>query len=329
MRSLIVVTTLTAIATALSAQGPNAGPKVRIAVMEAEWDPGVVQSAWMSGGNSPDVYVSERQTFARGLTEMMIGELVNSGRFVVVERSALQDVLNEQNLQQSGAANPETASRAGQLIGAQYLIRPAITEFSYGEAAGTRGARVRSPVRVPGLGRPSVGGGSASITASLTLDSRIMEVQTGAITQSIKSEAKAQQSMNNFDLGTAVFDYDNTNFQKTPLGEATREAVADAVKQLVASLGDKAWQGNVVTMRGSQIYINAGQDSGIKVGDILALFRPGEALVDPATGLNLGSVDEELGQVRVSSIQEKFCIADAVAGSMTAQRGDIVRYVRR
>src|SRR3989337_3302835 len=104
MRSLIVVGTLTAIATALSAQGPNTGPKVRIAVMEAEWDPGVVQSAWMAGGNSPDVYVRERQTFARGLTEMMIAELVNSGRFVVVERSALQDVLNEQNLQQSAAA---------------------------------------------------------------------------------------------------------------------------------------------------------------------------------------------------------------------------------
>lgn len=329
MRGFIVAVALIVTATAVNAQGPTTGPKVRIAVMEAEWDEGVTQSAWMPSGNSPSVYVREQQTFARGLTEMMIAELVNSGRFVVVERSTLADVMNEQNLQQSGAANAETGVQAGRLIGAQFLIRPAITEFSYGEAARTRGGQVRSPVRLPGVGRPTVGGGKASITASLTLDSRIIDVQTGAITQSVKSEATAEQSMNNFDLGTAIFDYNDTQFEKTPLGEATRAAAADAVKQIVANLGDKPWQGNVVTQRGTQIYINAGQDSGLEVGDVLVVFHPGEALVDPATGLNLGSVEEELGQIRVISIQEKFSIVEPVGGAMTVERGDIVRYVGR
>ena len=330
MRGLVMIPlALVAVAPgALVAQaGPTAGPKVRIAVMETEWDPGVVQSAWMSGGNSPNVYVKERQTFARGLTEMMVSELLKTGRFIVVERKAIDDVFAEQKLQQSGAVNQETASQVGRLVGAQFLIRPEITEFSYGEAAGTKGGAVKVPVKVPLAGRVRVGGGKAKITAKLVLDSRVVEVETGQITTSVKSEAEADQSMTNFDLGTAVFDYDQAEFEKTPLGAATREAVSDAVKQLVDELGDTPWEGRVVTQRGTQIYVNAGQDSGLKPGDLLDVYRGGEKLVDPETGLSLGQTETKLGQMRVKDVQEKFLIAEPV-GSFTAQRGDIVRYVK-
>jgi curli biogenesis system outer membrane secretion channel CsgG len=330
MRGLVLVPlALVAVAPAVvSAQeGPSGGPKVRIAVMETEWDPGVVQSAWMSGGNGPDVFVKERQTFARGLTEMMVSELLKTGRFIVVERKAIDDVFAEQKLQQSGAVNQETAAQVGRLVAAQFLIRPEITEFSYGQAAGTKGGAVKVPVKVPLAGRVRVGGGKAKITAKLVLDSRVVEVETGQITTSVKSEAEADQSMTNFDLGTAVFDYNQSDFQKTPLGWATREAVSDAVKQLVDQLGDTPWQGRVVTQRGSQIYVNAGQDSGLKPGDLLEVFRGGEKLVDPETGLSLGQTETKLGQMRVKDVQEKFLIAEPV-GSFTAQRGDVVRFVK-
>jgi curli biogenesis system outer membrane secretion channel CsgG len=309
-------------------QGPTGGPKVRIAVMETEWDPGVVQSAWMSGGNGPNTFVRERQTFARGLTEMMVSELLKTGRFVVVERKAIDDVFAEQKLQQSGAVNQETASQVGRLVGAQFLIRPEITEFSYGQSASTKGGAVKVPVKVPIAGRVRLGGGKSKITAKLVLDSRVVEVETGQITTSIQSDAEAEQSMTNFDLGTAVFDYDQAEFEKTPLGAATREAVSKAVKQLVDELGDTPWEGRVVTQRGTQIYVNAGQDSGLKPGDLLEVFRGGEKLVDPETGISLGQTETKLGQMRITDVQEKFLIAQPV-GSFTAQRGDIVRYVSR
>ncbi|MDH3495560.1 MAG: hypothetical protein OER21_02240 [Gemmatimonadota bacterium] len=328
MRPLLVVPlTLMAVTPPwLAAQAPQGGPKVRIAVMETEWDPGVVQSAWMSGGNSPDVFMRERQTFARGLTEMMVAELLKTGRFIVVERKALDDVFAEQDLQRSGAVNQETASQAGRLVGAQFLVRPEITEFSYGQAGSTKGGAVKVPVKVPLAGRVRVGGGKAKITALLVLDSRIIEVETGQITTSVKSEAEAEQSMNNFDLGTAVFDYNAADFEKTPLGAATREAVSDAVAQIVKELGDTPWQGRVVTVRSGQVYVNAGEDMGLRVGDVLEVFRPGEKLVDPETGLSLGATETRLGKMRIASVQEKFLIAEPLA-SFTAQRNDIVRYV--
>jgi curli biogenesis system outer membrane secretion channel CsgG len=308
-------------------QGPAGGPKVRIAVMEATWDDGVVQRAFMAGGNSPSVYLEERQTFARGLTEMMVAELLKSGRFIVVERKALDDVMAEQNLQAT-AANPETATQAGRLVAAQFLIRPEITEFSYGDQAKTQGGAVRSPVNIPLVGRPRVGGGRAKISASLVLDSRVIEVETAQIVSSVKGEATAEQSMNNFDLGTAVFDYNNTDFEKTPLGAATRQAVAQVVQNLVTELGDKPWQGRVVTVNAGNVYVNAGQGSGINPGDVLEIFRPGEKLVDPETGVSLGVIESKVGRMRVMSLQEKVLLAQPLDGA-AAQRGDIVRYVGR
>jgi len=308
------------------ATAQSKGPKLRIAVMEPEWDDGVVQSSWSYGGNSPDVYVRQRQTFARGLNEMMIAELLNSDRFIVVERKALEDVLAEQNLQYSGAVNPETAVEAGRLVGAQYFIRPTITEYSYGEEGGTKGGAVKVPVDVPVAGGIRIGGGKAKIIATLTIDSRIYDIETAQILASVKGEGAAEQKMSGFGLDTDVFDYNSTGFKNTPLGEATRTAVAEVVKNLVDELGSRPWQGRVVTVQGGQIYVNAGSDTGIQVGDILDVSRPGEELVDPETGISLGQVESKLGRLKVTSVQEKFAIT-APQGSFTCERNDIVRYV--
>ena len=89
-----------------------------VAVMESMWDPGLF---WATGvfGAAGYSYSSSLESYAQGLTEMMVAELLKSGRFVVVERQAIADVLAEQDLQYSGAVNPETAVQAGRVVGAQ------------------------------------------------------------------------------------------------------------------------------------------------------------------------------------------------------------------
>lgn len=302
------------------------GPKVRVAVMEPEWDPGVLQSNWSYGGNAPSMYVEQQQTFARGLNEMMISALLETDRFIVVERKELDDILAEQDLQFSGAVNPETASQAGRLLGAQFLIRPTITEYSYGKEGDRKGGAVTLPDDIPVAGGVRLGGGGTKIVATLTLDSRIYEVETGQITSSVKGDAEADRKMKSFSLDSRYFDYGSTDFQNTPLGEATREAVNEVVDAIVAELGDAPWQGRVVTVDGGQVYINTGANGGLQVGDRLAVFRPGKELVDPATGLKLGQTEERLGELRITSVQDKFSIAQPV-GSFTCERNDIIRFV--
>ena len=65
------------------------------------------------------------------VTDMIMGVLARSGRFVVVERSELNVVLGEQALGQSGAMTLESAITAGRLGGVQALILGRVEELEH------------------------------------------------------------------------------------------------------------------------------------------------------------------------------------------------------
>ncbi|UCC71461.1 MAG: hypothetical protein JSV86_13830 [Gemmatimonadota bacterium] len=322
---LAVIAVVAALDSAQAQEGTRTGPKMRIAVMDGTWDPGLFQASGAFGAAGWS-YNESLESFGRGLTEMMVTALLESDRFIVVERQAIADVMAEQELQYSGAVNPETAVQAGRIIGAQFLIRPVITTFSYGEKGRSGEAAVTVPVDVPVAGGIRIGGGKKTVQARLVIDSRIYDVQTSQITASVQGEGSVEEKSSQLALDTDVLDVGTAGFEDTPLGEATRMAVEQVVASLVAELGDKPWRGRVVTVSGGQVYVNAGSESGMQVGDVLEVVREGEALVDPETGLNLGAVEESLGRLEVTTVEEKYSIARAL-GEFICERNDIVRFV--
>ncbi len=60
--------------------------------------------------------------FGDALTEKMVTQLVNLRRFKVIERTALDKVLEEQELQLSGAVDEQTAVKVGRVAGADAII---------------------------------------------------------------------------------------------------------------------------------------------------------------------------------------------------------------
>jgi TolB-like protein len=60
---------------------------------------------------------------ARTLTDKFRGELVRTGKFQVIERSQMEEILNEQGFQQTGACNSdECYVQAGRLLGVEQMI---------------------------------------------------------------------------------------------------------------------------------------------------------------------------------------------------------------
>lgn len=57
-----------------------------------------------------------------GMQQMLLTELSMNPNLRIVERGALQEVLNELDLGASGRVDPNTAARVGKLIGARYLV---------------------------------------------------------------------------------------------------------------------------------------------------------------------------------------------------------------
>jgi TolB-like protein len=64
----------------------------------------------------------EYQSLSKGLAEMMITGLNQSGSLRVVERQKLRSIMDELKLSQSGAVSEESSLRAGKLLGAQHLV---------------------------------------------------------------------------------------------------------------------------------------------------------------------------------------------------------------
>ena len=80
---------------ASSATPTPTGPKIRIAVTD-------LANAYTSDTTEGRTTYTPPNGFNEGLTEMMITSLVATGRFTVLERTALQSVLGEQKLGKAG-----------------------------------------------------------------------------------------------------------------------------------------------------------------------------------------------------------------------------------
>jgi curli biogenesis system outer membrane secretion channel CsgG len=101
------------------------GPKARIAVVRFENK---------ASGNWYNHKIGD------GMADMLATALVNSNRFIVLERKQLGDVMGEQNLGASGRVDQATAAKIGKIKGAEIIVVAAVTEFEDNSSGGSGGA---------------------------------------------------------------------------------------------------------------------------------------------------------------------------------------------
>jgi hypothetical protein len=116
-------------------------------------------------------------------------------------------------------------------------------------------------------------------------------------------------------------------FWSTPLGGAMRAALDEAVARISADVVKDGWDALIAQIDGNQVYINAGSDAGLKVGDHLRVERVTGMLTDPATNRVLTVQKANLGTVVITAVDPKFATGTlAKAGVLVPQRGDSVVY---
>jgi len=64
-----------------------------------------------------------------GISDLIVKGLVRDGTYTVVERSALDAVLAEQNFSNSDRANSSTAAQIGKVLGVDAIILGSVTQF--------------------------------------------------------------------------------------------------------------------------------------------------------------------------------------------------------
>ena len=172
---------LLAVAAVPAITNAAASDKPRIAVLEFknkadnQW--------WYSGG-------------AEAAQDVFVTELVKSGKFRVVEREQLEALMQEKNLTLSGDVDPKSAVRIGKLLGVNYLLTGAVTEYGNTDVSGGGGG---------------VYAGKRKFVAAL--NARLIDTSTGEVVWADEaSQEEASVRVSVFGVGGGVDD--NRMFDK-------------------------------------------------------------------------------------------------------------------
>jgi hypothetical protein len=87
----------------------------------------------------------------------------------------------------------------------------------------------------------------------------------------------------------------------------------------------KPANGVLIAKQGDDYIVNLDASTGVMVGDLLSIVSPGEELIDPASGVPLGSLDTVKGLLKVTKVRSGFSHARPMGTISMAQNGDSVR----
>ena len=255
----------------------------------------------------------QRTSVLESVFDQLSDALVQSGSVIVLTRADLDVVLAEQDLANSDRFAKSNAAKTGKVVPAQILVKGKIADFEENTSTGGQG------ITIKGI---SLGANKSS--ASIGIIVQLIDSTTGQILDSKRVDGESRAG--GLSIGySGSFDISSSNFKKSSVGKAVQMAIDQAVNYLATKLADLPWQGKVVTVKEDTVFINAGTNTGISESDAFEVYREGEALVDPDTGMNLGSDRTRIGDIKVIEVNEKFAKARIVGSpSSPIQSGDLV-----
>jgi len=253
------------------------------------------------------------QDIGGGTAAMLVTALLESQRFIVVERANINQVLAEQELAGQGLTQGDAAPKPGRMVPAQWMIYGAVTEFG----AANKGGGFSLGVNLGGRRMPKVGVSPQWTKGKITMDVRVVDTSTGQIVKNFKVSERVSSKALDLSVDYAPVSFGTNNFTKTPLGQATRNAITKVVTQFAGVVGSALWTGRVVEVDGNTVYINAGSEAGIQKGQSYKITRTTKTFTDPATGQVLGHKQADLGRVEIDQVEAKYA-----AGSYLPLKND-------
>ena len=240
----------------------------------------------------------------RAMADMLTDALIQTGQYVVLERQTLWDVLTEQDF----AAGPRAAqalksAQTGKVIPAQLLIMGTISEYTSGSGSSRSGFSVKG-FRI----------GSGSSESHIGLIIRIIDTTSGQVIDSVRVEGKQKSS--SLLSGACVEGVcgSSSSTASETTAEATQIAIDRAVIQITQRTSNIPFVGKIISFKDGSIYTNIGERNGAFIGDVFSVYSPGEELIDPDTGENLGTDNTKVGSITLGSVKEKFSVASIETG---------------
>ncbi|GEM_PF-853514 len=248
------------------------------------------------------------------ISDLVTDQLVNSGKFTMVDRTHLDKTLAEHQLTAAGEVSPATAIQSGQLIGARYLVSGNVLQFAKTSQSGAN---------VGGLFGGIAGGAIGSVSTervTLQVSVHVVDALTGQILQTFTSE----QSKSGTSWGTGAFSgyvggsYSNQQFLSSTMGQLMNSVAIDIANRLdpakfSSGPAGPSLTGKVLASDGKSLIINLGSTEGVTVGmyfDVMTVRQ----LRDPDSGKVLTS-HQTTGKIQITSVDTNTAVGQTVTGA--------------
>lgn len=250
-----------------------------------------------------------------GMADLLVSELVASENFIVLERSAIDSVLDEIARQRDRFFRQEGRVDEGRLENVRYLVRGVITDFSQ-----TSGGSLWM-----GFRRLLIGSGGYTARVGLTLT--LVDIESGRIVDSVQASGRARAGNAYAQASYKDIQFGGRAFFQTPLGKATASAIREGLHGIVKTVPRQYWIPMIADVEGERIVINGGRDRGLQVGRLYQARRAESTVTDPLTGDVIARLPGDIaGMMRIMEVRDSIAIAEWVEG-YGFERGQVLEPV--
>lgn len=270
----------------------------------------------------------------KGIMALLQKRLQTDGNYRIVERSkqGMEALQAELNKGQSTGVKQGTNPKIGKFVGADAFLMGTIVTFGNDDKKkqvggfGGKGS-IWSGIKV----------GSTSNKAVVAISARLVDTETGELIDTMEARGESERKGKSVDLGGIFgnagggggFDMTSSNFAETIVGEATIKCIDDLAKKMIAQRAKVKMrrveaEGRIAQVTAKNLYLNIGDNDGVKKCDRFEVSRIVQEVKDPVTNETIDLLLEKVGEMVVTEIRPAMAIG-VFNGSAPPQKNMAVR----
>lgn len=214
-------------------------------------------------------YDRENDPMGKQALDILSAKLAASGKFILLERSDLQSLLEES----------QKGGNVASTLGADYMIIGSITEYGR-----------------KNTGKNRVFSSEKTQTVEAAVSMRLVDVSTGLIIYSDEAKGSAELTTK-----TKMGVGGQAGFDATLSDKAISEAIGQLVENIINKCTNSPWKTYFLSYDADGILIAGGKSQGIKEGMTFAVKTKGKKVKNPQTGIMITLPGKKVGEAKVLS----------------------------
>jgi curli biogenesis system outer membrane secretion channel CsgG len=232
---------------------------------------------------------SSEQGIGRQAMDILSARLAASEKFIMLEREDMDLINSELEMNNLGNLN----------IAADYLILGSISEFGR-NTTGEVGVFSRTKKQ----------------TAFAKVNIRLVDVATGQVIYSEEGSGEAFS-----EAGTVLGAGSQAGYDSSLNDKVISAAISSLVNSIIENLTEKPWRSYILNIEDEVIIIAGGSTQGINIGDTFNIFKKGDIVTNPQTGMKIELPGKLIGKVSViqtsgTNINDEICFAKSVGNEL-------------